>query len=561
MNETMEMNKWFYERNDELLNNPVNKTFEELLWMSDTEFRAWVVELRKTVVYLWDTKGIPPRVGFDKGGIIDNFRMMIDYPVKDFEAADLLTDPGKKYGKKDVIRNTSIAGNATNQWFPTMMKTGISYSSKVEAKSIYDFFADDSLLDTFIRYATRHFKRDGFFHYSNPVSIGDTLEIGGMLHKVTTPEEFITWFDSKVRGVYDWDYWLCPVKDDKKYTGYDPKLIERKGRNIYVDLAWIDKNVPYDKAKTNLDRSKNTYNIRLFKLGQKVFPIGLKSFRVSFCQYATQFPPLTARYVYERFTEHIKDQDVINIWDPSSGWGGRLIGAMSVSDDRNIHYIGTDPNKDHNTTPGRTKYHEVADFFNEHVRHNGSLFPKSHTYEIFQCGSEVAHLQPGFAVYKGKLDLVFTSPPYFNKEVYSADDEQSCHKFSNYEDWVNGFLRPTLSTAVEYLREDRYLIWNIADIVLDNKTMPLEEDSCRILKELGMEYVMTLKMTLAQMPGGNRLNLVGEKKSLHAITGEEIVEQIFEGSTKNFCEILNASGKRMMLKYEPLFVFRKKKTR
>ena len=63
---------WFYERNDELLNSPVNKTFEELLWMTDDEFRQWVIDMRKEVVRLWDDEGIPPRVGFTKDGIIDN---------------------------------------------------------------------------------------------------------------------------------------------------------------------------------------------------------------------------------------------------------------------------------------------------------------------------------------------------------------------------------------------------------------------------------------------------------------------------------------------------------
>ena len=36
------------------------------------------------------------------------------------------------------------------------------------------------------------------------------------------------------------------------------------------------------------------------------------------------------KYLYERYTEHIKEQDVINIYGPSSGWGGRILGAMSV---------------------------------------------------------------------------------------------------------------------------------------------------------------------------------------------------------------------------------------
>ena len=322
--------------------------------------------------------------------------------------------------RSDVIRNTSVVGNAVNQWFPTMMKTGISYSTKGKAKSIYDYFADDGYLDTFVTYASRHFKRDSFYHYSGPISIGDTGRMNGVPYHVESAEHFIEF----MKGKEGWDYWLCPIKEDKVYTGYSATL--GKKQNVIVDADFADK-VP-DRCRTNVDRNKtNAYTIRLFKLGQKVFPLGLKSFRVSFCQYAVNFPPLTARYLYERFTDHIKDQDQINIWDPSSGWAGRITGAMAVDDKRTIHYIGTDPNTDHNTTTGRTKYHEVADFFNEHVKESGSLFPKSHTYEIFQCGSEMAQFQKGFQKYKGKLDLVFTSPPYFAKRSEEHTSELQSH--------------------------------------------------------------------------------------------------------------------------------------
>jgi hypothetical protein len=536
------MTNWYYERNDELLNSEVNKTFEELLYMSKDEFRQWVIDMRKTVVDIWDKKGIPPRVGYDRKDIIANFEDMVSYPVHELEV------------EKDVVRNTSVVGNAVNQFFPTMMKTAISYSTKGKPRSIYDYFADDDLLDTFVTYASRHFKRDSFYHYSSPISEGDVLEIGPSPYVVTDAKSFAEWFDENIEGKYPYSYWLCPVKEEKVYTGYNQELAKKK--NLFVEASFA---VP-TKHKTNVDVDKsNKYSIRLFKLGQKVFPLGLKAFRVSFCQYAVNFPPLTARYLYERFTEHIKDQDVITIYDPSSGWAGRLLGAMSVDDRRNIHYVGTDPNTDHDTSEGRTKYHEVADFFNHNVRESGSLFPKSHTYDMFQLGSEVIGDDSRFQKYKGKLDLVFTSPPYFAKEVYSDDPEQSCHKFAQYDAWVEGFLRPTLTTAVEFLRSDRYLLWNIADAAFDGKLLPLEEDSCKILRELGMEYVTTVKMTLAQMPGGNRTVETGDVEEVvnSTVYGDEISQRkVVKGMMKNYIEIKSGS-KNLFLKYEPVFVFRK----
>ena len=169
--------------------------------MTDAEFRQWVIDMRKEVVRLWDDEGIPPRVGFTKEGIIDNFQKMVSFPVHEFETLDLRT------GETDVIRNTSIIGNAVNQWFPTMMKTGISYTTKGKAKSIYDYFADDSYLDTFVTYASRHFKRDSFYHYSNPISYNDSILLNSTPFDIVSADKFIEY----MKNVEGWDYWLCQI--------------------------------------------------------------------------------------------------------------------------------------------------------------------------------------------------------------------------------------------------------------------------------------------------------------------------------------------------------------
>lgn len=520
---------WFYEKNRELLESPVNKYFEEVLWMSKDEFRQWVIDLRKTVVDLWDNHNLPPRVGYDKSEIIDQFRQMESFPVHKFEALDEFT------GEKNIIRNTSVVGNAVNQWFPTMMKTRINYTKKDDGKSIYDFFAKDELLDTFITYASRHFKRDSFYHYSF-VAKASERERYGYLPVSDDAVGWINSFENEFRKQNKWDYWLQPKDIDKEYTGYNEELKNQK--YLIIHREQIESlNIP-DKCKTNVDYTKSEhYVIRPYEFKQKIFPVGLKAFRVSFCQYAVNFPPLTAKYLYEKFTDHIKKQDTIRIYDPSSGWAGRLLGAMSVRDDRHILYIGTDPNTDHITSPGRTKYHEIADFYRQYICKGGLWNDEySHTEtEIYQLGSEVIQFDENFQKHRGKLDLVFTSPPYFAKEAYSEDPTQSYKKFGQYEEWREGFLRPTLETAVNWLRNDRYLLWNIADAVFGGDMLPLEEDSRKILEELGMEYKGVLKMSLAQMPGGNRVDSdTGLPKS------------------KNFCKV---NG--LWLKYEPVFIFYK----
>ena len=131
--------KHFYEKNSYLLNHEVNKTFEEVLWMSDDEFKQWLRDMRQAVIHAWDNLGIPPRVGYNEQEIIDQFNKMSSFPVHEFECFNEETQ------KNDVIRYTSVVGNAANQWFPTMMKTKIVYNKVEDAKSIYDHFVDEDL--------------------------------------------------------------------------------------------------------------------------------------------------------------------------------------------------------------------------------------------------------------------------------------------------------------------------------------------------------------------------------------------------------------------------------
>jgi hypothetical protein len=290
------------------------------------------------------------------------------------------------------------------------------------------------------------------------------------------------------------------------------------------------------ECKTNLDWERSeSYRIRIYEKGQKLFPQAFKPFRISFSQYAVNFPPPIAKWVYETFTKDFAKDDNIIIWDPSSGWGGRLVGALTVDPDRHLTYLGNDPNTDHNTTPGRTKYHEIYDFYTSHVLREGMWNTPHNDFKFWQLGSEVMQFDPEFQQYKGKVSVVFTSPPYFAKEAYSADPEQSYKKFSTYEVWKKDFLAETIKTAATWLRPGGYLIWNIADVEFSGEVLPLEQDSLDLCAAYGLTFVKKYKMALASMPGGNRVDTeTGMPK------------------TRNFCK---TNG--LFLKYEPLYVFKK----
>ena len=92
-------------------------------------------------------------------------------------------------------------------------------------------------------------------------------------------------------------------------------------------------------------------------------------------------------------------------------------------------------------------------------------------------------------------------------ELYSPDplmmgETIESWVISKCEDWRDHFLKPTLTTAFSYLKNNRYICWNIADIKVGSDTyIPLEQDSIDVIESLGGEYIGTYKMLMTRMIG------------------------------------------------------------
>ena len=502
--------KPYYERNEHVINSHINCNFEDLLDMTPDEFRDWVIEMRKVVKDAWDTYGCPPRTGKNEEEIVDAFNKIAEYPVHQFTHTDELSDVDD-----DIIINKSRMAVEVDQWFSNMFKTRINYTEKDNGYSIYDLVADDEKLDRVVKGAMRHLRRDSFYTHALSAIKHDKKY---SIVDVSSGDEWVNVFFENPKIFKGYDFLLEQIKiREGVNSGYfqleqdDVLQLTKEQVESWRDMMSYRHHSTFDINDMPDDK---VYAIRIYKTGRKVFPAGFKSFRIGYIQPAVNFPPMTAKYLYERFTDDIKEQERIVIYDPSSGWGGRILGAIG----------------------SYSKYESLANFYNTKTYRGNPFFSETNTFEVFHEGSEVIHLNKDFQKYKNSLDLVFTSPPYFNREAYSEDDNQSYKKFNSYESWRHGFLRPTLETCVEYLKEERYLLWNIADLLVGGNYLPLEKDSKDILESLGMEYKYTLKMALEGMPGKNRIGEDGKP------------------TCKNFCQV---DGK--YLKYEPVFVFWKPK--
>lgn len=514
------MTKYFYERS-KFSEFKSNTTYHQLLSMTDDEFTDWARLLRKEVTEQWDTTGTPPVIGRDESGIIDSFKKLKGNDCNFWEK-DLSGDD-ESLG---IIQNFNKDASVVNQFFPTMLKTKISIGKSADGGlSIYDHFADPNLEEQFVKIMRRAVKRDSMYSWSRSiVNKKDENEFWDgengveFIQKVSEGKVFTgKWSDN--------DIVIAKVKEDTldnygtindEYIGFGNLYLTADQLRECVDKGFLTptqmsnvKSIDDDYTMADGKVKKFFYLIRWYDKSDGIFPKILQVFRLSCGQPAVNFPALTAKWIYETYTSHIEQDEPLHIYDSSSGWGGRILGAMSSR--KKTHYIGTDPNPD-NFIPelGISRYEYVAKFYNDKCVDDFSdsfakffdVTKQGNTYELFQDGSELIQHNPNFQKYKGKLDLSFTSPPYFNREQYSQDEKQSFKAYGEYEDWRDNFLRPTLTTIFEYTKNDRYILWNIADIKIGANTYyPLEQDSRDILLELGCEYKGKLKMLMTRMVG------------------------------------------------------------
>jgi DNA modification methylase len=81
---------------------------------------------------------------------------------------------------------------------------------------------------------------------------------------------------------------------------------------------------------------------------------------------------------------------------------------------------------------------------------------------------------------EGSFDVVFTSPPYYRKELYFGQ-EQSHEKYQTYDEWREGFLKPLVDKSMLALKVGGSLIINVGDYI----GCPIKEDTKRFMMEHG----------------------------------------------------------------------------
>ena len=197
------------------------------------------------------------------------------------------------------------------------------------------------------------------------------------------------------------------------------------------------------------------------------------------------FKPQNARAIVEELCPVMWG----NVYDYSSGYGGRLLGIGSSN--MKYNYIGIDPN---------TETVKYLNYFNDCIEEAVGV-----KGTIIQNVSE--EYQPT------DIDLAFSSPPYFNLEKYSDEETQCMVRYRTLDEWFSGYAEPTIENIYNSLNQDGIFATNIADYkTYGKKEYKVVDDWITLSERIGFRHVGTIKMMLNTRPGVGNNKLAGREK-------------------------------------------------
>ena len=192
----------------------------------------------------------------------------------------------------------------------------------------------------------------------------------------------------------------------------------------------------------------------------------------------TKYRTITSKAIVEFFQAK-------RIVDPCTGWGGRLLGTLAAGDTK---YVGCEP--DPKTAEALRQI--LADpAISATIRARGQIIEKP---------AEVALLE---IAQMPKFDMILTSPPYFNLEIYTAG-EQSISKWPTWDLWISEWYKPLILGYLTCLKEGGVSCWSVKNFKTDKKYL-LADVTKKIHKDAGWDLIKTVVMTGSGRPGGKRI--------------------------------------------------------
>lgn len=178
------------------------------------------------------------------------------------------------------------------------------------------------------------------------------------------------------------------------------------------------------------------------------------------------------------------------VFDPCAGWGGRMLGTLAAAPDTT--YTGCEP--DPETAAGLRAI--LAD----------PAIPAGRRAAARILEMPVETALPTLSA--EEYDMILTSPPYFNLELYNGD-AQSTVQHPTWTAWVDNWLRPVILGSLARLREGGVSCWSVKNFKTD-RAYPLADTVKAVHEAAGFVLVRTVLMTGCGRQGVNRIGADGK---------------------------------------------------
>ena len=198
---------------------------------------------------------------------------------------------------------------------------------------------------------------------------------------------------------------------------------------------------------------------------------------------AAQFRPSAAKIIYDLFNAE-------TVLDFSMGWGDRILGAHASKSVKK--YVGFDPNIN------------LFDGYAKQIQHYQQI-GTSMEFQIHPRCAEDSQI-----TLQDEFDLVFTSPPYFDKEKYDQSPNQSYKKYKEFDSWMHDFLFKAIELRTQNLKSGGHLVINISDIYTRKKHFQICDGmNDYIATTKKFEYLGAMGLRMPKRPMSKSSNTVG----------------------------------------------------
>lgn len=187
----------------------------------------------------------------------------------------------------------------------------------------------------------------------------------------------------------------------------------------------------------NKDYEKYETLLNYYKKNRPNYPLIRGYYRIYCLTHSTinLFRPIIAMDLYKRFRPTC-------ILDPTCGWGGRMLAAAKM----NIDYIGIDSNPN------------LVSCYEKMIPYLSQITKSKLDFISANC------LEYNFQTIP--YDMVFSSPPYYNIELYNGMDKRTKNEWNNW-------YRTLFEKSWNCLKIGGWACWNVSPEIFEKSLLPL----------------------------------------------------------------------------------------